>query len=231
MSTASLTDSDLHVREAVMHELDWDPAVDASAIGAAAKAGAVTLTGYIGTYAGKLAAERAAKRVRGVRAVANDIEVRLKLDRTDADIAQDAQRALDLFSTVPATVQAAVHQGHVTLTGGVNWIYQKFDAERAIRHIRGVRSIRNHIVVTPRAALQDVRKRIVKVLHQNANVDARRISVVLAGSTVTLTGTVGTWRDREAAERAAANAPGVTAVLNEIQVEPVHGSVDDVELC
>ena len=120
---------------------------DASGIGVSAKDGVVTLTGYIDTYGGKLAAERAAKRVRGVRGVANDLEVRLKIGRTDADIARDAVRALELRATVPATVQAVVHEGHVTLTGKVGWLYQARDAEKAVRHINGVRGVFNHIEV------------------------------------------------------------------------------------
>lgn len=116
MTTASLSNTDVRVREAVMRQLEWDPEVEAAAIGVAAKDGAVTLTGYINSYSGKLAAERAAKRVRGVRAVANDIEVRLKLGRVDSDIAGDMVHALKLRSTIPEDVQAVVHNGHVTLT-------------------------------------------------------------------------------------------------------------------
>ena len=170
MSTATLTESDLLLRAAVERQLEWDPEVDASAIGIAAKDGAVTLTGYIGTYAGKLAAERAAKRVRGVRAVANDIDVRLKLERTDADIAADVSRILALRSTIPATVQAAVHNGHVTLTGKVQWLFEKREAEKAVRHVRGVRNVLNLITVAPRAVERDVRHRIVEALHRNANI-------------------------------------------------------------
>ena len=131
MTTAHLTDTDVRVRDAVLRQLEWDPEVDASAIGVAAKGGTVTLTGYIGTYAGKLAAERAAKRVRGVRAVANDIDVWLKLERTDVDIASDVVHALQLFSTIPDGVQAAVHNGHVTLTGKVDWLFRSRQAEKA----------------------------------------------------------------------------------------------------
>ena len=147
MSTAALSDLDVRVREHVVHQLDWDPEVDASGIGVSAKNGVVTLTGHIDTYSGKLAAERAAKRVRGVRGVANDLDVRLKAGRTDADIAQDAVRALELRGTVPATVQAVVHQGHVTLTGTVGSLYQAHDAEQAVRHLAGVRGVFNHIDV------------------------------------------------------------------------------------
>ena len=153
VTTATLTEADVRVRDAVMRQLDWDPEVDASAVGVAAKSGTVTLTGFIDTYSGKLAAERAAKRVHGVRAVANDIEVRLRLERTDADIALDAARALELCSMIPESVQAIVHNGHLTLTGKVEWLYQKESAERAVRHIRAVRSVLNHITVAPTAAV------------------------------------------------------------------------------
>jgi osmotically-inducible protein OsmY len=216
-----------------MRQLDWDPEVEASAVGVAAKHGTVTLTGFIDTYSGKLAAERAAKRVHGVRAVANDIEVRLRLERTDADIAEDATRALELRSMIPEAVQAVVHNGRVTLTGNVEWLYQKESAERAVRHIRGVRGVLNHITVAPRAVGRDVRHRIVKALHQNADLDARHITVTVAGNTATLTGTVGTWLQRESAERAAANAPGVAHVDNQITVQSFHDSKMDEwdEIC
>ena len=233
MTTATLTEADVRVREAVMRQLDWDPEVDASAVGVAAKRGTVTLSGFIDTYSGKLAAERAAKRVHGVRAVANDIEVRLRLERTDADIAQDATRALELRNAIPETVQAVVHHGRVTLTGNVEWLYQKEIAEKAVRHIRGVRGVMNHITVAPRAVARDVRHRIVKTLHQNADVDARHITVMVSGNTATLTGTVGTWLQRDSAERAAANAPGIAHVDNQIMVQSFHDSkIDDWdEMC
>ena len=125
MTTANLTTTDIRLRDAVMRQLAWDPEVDASAVGVSATKGTVTLTGYIDTYAGKLAAERAAKRVVGVRAVANDIDVRLRLERTDTDIAQDAARALRLLSALPEGVQAAVHNGRVTLTGTCNGCFRR----------------------------------------------------------------------------------------------------------
>src|SRR5262245_339026 len=165
---ATLTNVDVRVRGAVMRQLDWDAEVDASAIGVAAKDGTVTLTGYINSYSGKLAAERAVKRVRGVRGVANEIEVRLKLERTDPDITADVVRALELHHTIPDSVQAAVHHGYVTLTGTVDWMFQKHDAERAVRHIRGVRHVLNYIAIAPRAVERDVRHRIVEALHRHA---------------------------------------------------------------
>ena len=233
VTTAMLTEADVRVRDSVMRQLDWDPEVDGSAVGVAAKYGTVTLSGFIDTYSGKLAAERAAKRVHGVRAVANDIEVRLRLGRTDPDIAQDAARALELRGIIPEAVQAVVHNGHLTLTGKVEWLYQKESAERAVRHIRGVREVLNHITVAPKAAVRDVRHRIVKALHRNADVDARHITVSVSGDTATLTGTVATWLQRDSAERAAANAPGIAHVDNRITVQSFYDSkMDDWdEIC
>jgi osmotically-inducible protein OsmY len=228
MTAIGLTDTDISMKDAVMRQLEWDPEVDATAIGVTAKNAAVTLTGYTGTYVGKLAAERAAKRVRGVRAVANDIEVRLKLDRVDADIAADVVRALELCGTIPETVQAAVHHGHITLTGKVDWMFEKRQAEKVVRHLRGVRDVTNYIVIAPQAVARDVRHRIVETLHRNANLDSRNITVSVAGDTAILTGTVGSWLQRESAERAAADAPGIGRVDNRIAVES-RGDLD--ELC
>ena len=232
MTTANLTDADVRLKSAVTRQLEWDPEVDASAVGVTVRGAAVTLTGFIDSYPAKLAAERAAKRVQGVRAVANDIEVRLRLGRTDADIAQDAARVLEVQSTVPEGVQAAVHNGTVSLTGSVFWLFQKQAAERVVRHIRGVRHIFNHITVAPLAAVRDVHRHIATALHRNADLDAHRITVTVSGATATLSGTVGTFLQRESAEHAAAQAPGIAHVENRITVEPAAGfpaeDVDDM---
>lgn len=230
MTTAHLTPTDVRIRDAVMRQLEWDAQVDASEIGVTAKDGTVTLTGLIDTYSGKLAAERAARRVRGVRGVANDVDVRLRLERTDTDIARDAVRALELRGTVPEGVQAAVHNGHVTLTGRAGWVFQKIDAEKAVRHIRGVRGVSNHIEVAPHAAGRDVHRRIVQSLHEIADVNAKHVTVDVSGAVAVLTGTVSTWLQRDAAERAAANAPGISHVDNRIVVEP-PAMEDTDEIC
>ena len=220
MTTSHLTDTDIRVRDAVLRQLEWDPAVDASAIGVAAQGGVATLTGYIDTYSGKLAAERAAKRVRGVRGVANDIEVRPMLERTDTDLARDAVRALQLRGTVPDSVQAVVHHGWITLTGKVPWLYQRQDAEKAVRHIRGIRGVHNHVDAAPRAVQRDVRHRIVEALHRSAEFDAHHITVTVDDDVATLTGNVSTWFQRDAVEGAAASAPGVRRVDNRLVVVP-----------
>lgn len=227
MATANLTGSDVRIRDAVMRQLEWDPLVDASAIGVTAKGAVVTLTGYTSSYSSKLAAERAAKHIRGVRGVANDVEVRLKLDRTDADIATDAVRALEMHSLVPETVKATVHDRHITLTGPVVWLHQKLDAEAAVRHIRGIHGVHNHIVVQPGPALHDVRRRIIRALHEDADVNARHVGVTVSGSSVMLTGGVDTWRQRDAAERAAAGMPGISYVDNRIAVDPRSENTDE----
>jgi osmotically-inducible protein OsmY len=231
MSTVSLTNTDVRMRDAVLRQLESDPEVDASAIGVAARRGTVTLTGYIGSYSEKLAAERAAKRVRGVRTVANDIEVRLKLERTDADIAADVTQALELRSNIPSCLQAAVHSGHVTLTGEVDWPSQKRDAENAVRHIGGVHDVLNLVTVATRAAEREVEDGVVKALARYADIDARQITVTVSGDRAILTGSVGSWLQRESAERAAADAPGIARVENRIVVEsPSLREVPD-EVC
>ena len=162
MTTASITQTDIRLRDAVVHQLDWHPEVDASAIGVAANDGAVTLTGFIDSYAGKLAAERVAEQVRGVRAVANDIVVRLLVDRTDGDIAHDnAVQALRLSPALADYVQAVVHNGLVELTGTVEWLLQKEQAESVVKDVRGVPGVINRININSKAGLRDVRRRIV----------------------------------------------------------------------
>jgi osmotically-inducible protein OsmY len=233
MTTASITGTDIRVRGAVVRQLDWDPEVDASAIGVTAADGVVTLTGFVDGYAEKLAAERVAKQVRGVRGVANDIVVRQMVGRTDADIAHDAIACLAHRPDLADTIQVAVHHGHLTLTGQVAWLLQKEAAEHAVKHVRGLLGIFNHISVKPGSTQRDVRRRIVSALHHNADLDARLIRVVFEENTVTLTGTVRTWLQRDAAERAAAAAPGITRVNNQIIVvpdEPLEADVPD-EIC
>jgi osmotically-inducible protein OsmY len=233
MTTASITGTDVRVRGAVVRQLDWDPEVDASAIGVSAGDGVVTLTGFVNSYAEKLAAERVAKLVRGVRGVANDIIVRQMVDRTDADIAHDAVACLKTRPDLVDTVQVAVHRGHLTLTGKVEWLLQKEAAEHAVKHVRGLLGIFNHITVKPRAAQRDVQRRIVAALHHHADLDARQITVTVRDDTVILTGTTGTWMQRDEAERAAGRAPGIVRVDNQIVVvpdEPHHVEPID-EMC
>lgn len=219
MTTSTLAPVDLRVRDLVLQQLGWDSMVDASGIGVAARNGVVTLSGAIDSYAGKLAAERAAKRVHGVRAVANDLQVTLRQPRSDTDIATDAVRALETHLILPPTIQVVVHNAHVVLTGTVHTLFQRVVAEKALRYVKGVKNLVNRLVVAPTASAPDIRPRIVRALHQDADIDARGLNVVVSGSTVTLTGTVRSWHERDSAERAAMHAPGITHVENLIAVE------------
>ncbi len=222
MATATLkgSGSDLRTREAVMRQLDADPRVDAREIGVSATDGAVLLSGFIDTYEGKLAAERAAKRIRGVRAVANDLQVKLRLSRTDDDIARDAAKALSVRQSLPDKVQAVVHNGHITLTGAVTWLFQRDIAEKAVRYLPGVVGVVNRIEVAARSTPKDVRRQITETLHRMADVDARHIDVAITASVVTLNGEVSSWAERDAAAMAAAIAPGITRVDNRIRIKP-----------
>lgn len=219
MTTTTLVPADLQLRDHALQQLEWDSQVDASGIGVAARNGVVTLTGVIDSYAGKLAAERAVKRARGVRAVANDLQVTLRQPRSDTDIANDAARALETHLILPPTVQVVVHNAHVVLTGTVRTLFQRVVAEKALRYVKGIKSLINRVVVVPAPSADDIRPRIVHALHRDADVDARGLNVVISDGTVTLTGTVRSWHERESAERAAMHAPGITRVENLIAVE------------
>ena len=208
----------------VQEELEWDPSVDASQIGVAAtQPGIVTLTGTVATYAEKVSAERAAKRVSGVRVVANDIEVRPvgSMKRTDTDIAQAVLRALDWDIAVPhEKIKARVDDGWVTLEGEVVLQFQRAAAENAVRRLNGVRGVTNQIrlQVRPSAQPAEVKDRIEAALRRSAEIDARGIQVEAKDSMITLRGKVRTWAERDEAERAAWGAPGVLAVKDELTV-------------
>jgi osmotically-inducible protein OsmY len=217
----TITDSAL--RDDVLHELEWEPSVDAAHIGVAVKDGIVTLTGTVTSYAEKFAAENAAKRVYGVRAVVNEIEVKLPGSsvRTDEDIARDCVNAIKANISIPdGKVKVTVSSGWVTLEGQVDWQYQKDAAENAMRYIRGVRGVTNLITVKPRVSPEEIKAKIEEALKRTAELDARRITVEVDGGKVILRGSVRSWAEREAAEREAWAAPGVYSVEDLITVEP-----------
>jgi osmotically-inducible protein OsmY len=212
---------DTRLEANVLAELAWDPKVDATHVGVSVDKGVVTLMGHVDSFAQKYAAERAVRRVRGVRAIAQEIEVRLPAHkkRADDEIAERAVKILAWDADVPADrVQVKVERGYVTLTGEVDWNHQKAEIERVVRKLSGVTGIRNAIVVIPKLSSVDVRDRIRHALERDAAVEASRISVTTVGSKVVLTGTAHGYAERDAIERAAWSAPGVTGVEDHITV-------------
>ncbi len=213
--------TDEQIQRDVLAEMQWDSRVQPSEIGVSAKNGIVTLSGHIDSYYKKWAAEEAALRVRGVVAVANELEIKLpsSSERTDEEIAAAAVRAIEADTLLGAkNLQITVDKGWITVRGEVDWNFQKEDAERIQRRLWGVKGVTNLITVKARPAPIELEDKIEKALLRTAQLDARRISVGVQGSRVVLQGTVQSWAEREEAERAAWLAPGVTQVDNRIQV-------------
>jgi osmotically-inducible protein OsmY len=220
---ATMERSDAEIERDVKEELQWDPDLDGTDIALSVKDGVVILTGFTKSYADKYEAETAAKRVSGVRAVVNDIEVRLPSvdERPDPEIAREAVAAIK--SQLPISsenIKVIVKNGWVTLEGEVEWQYQRNTAESAVRRIKGVKGVSNLIQIKPRAEPGEIKRRIQDAFRRSAEIDANRIVVEANGSEVILKGTVRSWAEREEAERAAWAAPGVTKVIDQIVVSP-----------
>jgi osmotically-inducible protein OsmY len=212
---------DLELKKSVESELNFEPSINAAEIGVAVKNGVVTLSGRVPSYWEKVAAERAAARVSGVKAVANEVEVRLpgSSQRTDEDIAQATLDTLRWSVLVPHDrIKVKVSKGWVTLEGTVDWQYQKSAAEKAVRKLLGVVGVSNLIEVKPSVSKAEVKSSIEAALKRLAEIDANRIHVDTEDGKVVLTGTVRSWFEREEAERAAWAAPGVRAVEDRIAI-------------
>ncbi|MEV4756391.1 BON domain-containing protein [Micromonospora sp. NPDC049559] len=222
-TTATVTRSDQDIQQDVLDELSWEARLQPNEIGVLVEEGVVTLTGWVDNYAKKWAAERAAHRVNRVRAVANDVEVRLPSGeaRTDPDIAVAATRALEWDAFVPVgDIDVTVSNAWVVLRGNVEWEYQRRAAERSVCQLTAVRGVTNGITVRPRSRPDpdELRHRIESALVRSVETDAQGIEIEVRDETIVLAGTVRSWLEREEAERVAWSAPGITTVHNHITV-------------
>lgn len=214
--------SDIEIQQDVMEELKWEPFLNASEIGVAVKNGIVTLSGQVDSYSKKVLAERATKRVAGVKAIAEDIQVGISpgFRRTDAEIADAVYNALKWHTGVQEEkIKIKVEDGSVRLEGEVEWDYQRINAKTAIENLGGVRSVINLITVKPEIKASDIRKKINSAFIRSATIDAEKVDVEVSGNKVILRGKVRSFAEKEDAERAAWAAPGVTTLESNLEVE------------
>ena len=215
-------DQDERIRNNVQDEIAWDPRVKSTEIGVTVKNGAVCLTGTVGSYAERLAAEEAAKRVSGVHAIAEDITITLpeELEETDEGVAERISNILEWNMIAPdADVQAEVRNGFVTLTGDVEWNFERETIKNQIAHLKGVRGIDNRIKLQSRVSERDVARNIARALHRNADLEKSKIDISVEGGKVVLNGNVKAFYEKELIEKAAWGAPGVTEVIDNLSVD------------
>jgi osmotically-inducible protein OsmY len=212
---------ELLLQQRVIDELEFEPQVDAAHIGVSVRDGVVTLSGHVSSFMEKFAAERAVRRVKGVKAVAQELDIRLPSEAKTADdeIAARAARILNWDVAVPhERISIKVEHGIVTLTGAVDWHFQRAEAEYDLRKLSGVKAVINEIIVTPKADAEDVRAKIHAALERNAEIEANNVTVSVTDRKVTLGGKVNAWTEREAIERAAWSVPGITQVEDRIEL-------------
>ncbi len=214
--------SDLQIQRDVMDELKWEPYLNASQIGVAVNNGIVTLSGQVDSYSKKLSAEKAAKRVSGVKAIAEDIQIGVSpaFRKTDTEIAEAILSALKWHSALQEEkIKIKVEDGIVKLEGEVEWEYQRNNAKVAIENLTGVRSVINLITVKAKISPTDIQQKISAAFHRSATIDAEKIQSEVVGNKVTLRGKVRSFAEKEDAENAAWAAPGITSVENKLQIE------------
>ncbi|MEO6917736.1 MAG: BON domain-containing protein [Collimonas sp.] len=213
--------TDMQMQQDVLAELKWEPSVNAAQIGVEVKDGVVTLAGHVGSYAEKWDAERAAQRVSGLKALAIEIDVTLpgSSKRNDSDIAHSAENVLQWMTYLPEdAVKVVAEKGWITLSGEVDWEYQKQAATGAVCHLMGVTGVSNQIVIKPKVSLSAVKSEIEAALKRRAHIDAQKISVEIQGANVTLTGTVHSFAERDLARHSAWGTPGVRNVVDHIKI-------------
>ena len=222
--------TDEQIQKDVMEELGWQPYLKPSEIGVAVNHGIVTLSGQVDSYFKKLEAEKAARKVSGVKAIAEDIQIGVLSagNKTDADIAEAVVNALKWHSVVPEEeIKIKVENGTVILEGEVEWQFQRNSAKTAIENLTGVRHVTNLITVKPKVSPSAIQQKISSAFHRSATIDAARITAEVSGSKVTLRGNVRSFVEKEDAERAAWNAPGVTSIESKLQIEEPEYEFED----
>ncbi|MBZ5856555.1 BON domain-containing protein [Flavihumibacter profundi] len=222
--------SDIEIQRNVMEQLRWEPFLNASEIGVAVKNGIVTLSGHVDSYSKKIHAEKAAKKVSGVKAIAEEIQVGLfpSFRKTDSEIAEAAITALKWHTMIPEDkIKISVENGIVTLEGEVEWEYQRTQAKMSIENLKGVWSVTNLITIKPKITPGDIKVKINSVFQRSATLDASKISAEVIGNKIILQGKVRSFAEKEDAECAAWSAPGVTAVENRLLIEEPEYSFED----
>lgn len=214
--------TDVQIQKDVMDEIKWDPFLSVTEIGVSVKNGIVTLSGNVNSYTKKIAAEKAAKRVSGVKIVAEDINVGVSPDyrKSDTEIAEAVINALKWHSAVQEEkIKIKVEDGIVKLEGEVEWEYQRNNAKIAIENLTGVRSVINLILIKPKVSASDIEKRISSAFHRSATIDSEKITASVSGNKVILSGTVSSYAEKEEAERVAWAAPGVSSVDSKLEIK------------
>jgi osmotically-inducible protein OsmY len=215
--------SDLEIQQDVISQLKWEPFVKASEIGVSVKNGIVTLSGLVDSYSKKIAAETAVRKVSGVKAIAEDIQIGVSptFKKTDTEIAESVLNALKWHSAVPEDkIRVKVEEGIVTLDGEVEWDYQRTSAKNAVSNLMGVRNVISNLTVKPKALVSEIEKKISAAFHRSATIDAEKISISVTGNKVILHGQVRSYAEKQDAEDAAWSAPGIGSVVSFLEMVP-----------